>query len=154
MCFGVLGINSYAADEIKQGEPAPYFGIIFNDEKAGSLLKEVSRIPILEEEISNLNEQIGVLKASGGNVDQQVSNLQQQIGLLNQRLEIERERTALEHERGEFYKEKFEATSKLLEKSDALTQKVIKEAEGKNMWRSIGIGAIIALITTIVVSAL
>lgn len=76
-------------------------------------------------------------------------NLNQQISLLNQKLEIQTQKTALEHDRAEFYKEQGVEKDKLLAQSNALTEKALKEAESKTLWKSVGIGSIIALIAII-----
>lgn len=76
-------------------------------------------------------------------------NLNQQISLLNQKLEIQTQKTALEHDRAEFHKEQGVEKDKLLTQTNALNDKLMKEAEKKTLWKSVGIVSIIALIATI-----
>jgi len=51
-----------ATDAIEAGQPAPYSGVILDDESVGKILLDVQRLPIVEEEKANLINQVNNLK--------------------------------------------------------------------------------------------
>ncbi len=79
-------------------------------------------------------------------MDEQISNYQQEISLLNQKLTIEKERSELYKERGNFYREQGESKDKLIEQHQVLEEKLVKEAEKKNFWKTLSLVQIFVLI--------
>ena len=57
----ILGI-SQAAEEILEGQPAPYGGALINDSELDKLLRDIQTLPIVEEERINLINQVNNLK--------------------------------------------------------------------------------------------
>lgn len=144
LCFVDLAISDVTA--IDEGAPAPYGGLLFNDESSGKLLLDVQRLPFLEDSWRNLEEQVATYKKTEGVSGDKEKNLLQQIDLLKQQLQIEKERTALERERGQFYKEKFDQSMLINKQHEALEEKLLKEAESKTFWKSLAIGELLLMI--------
>jgi len=60
-----IGLNCsvvLATDAIEAGQPAPYSGVILDDESVGKILLDVQTLPIVEEEKANLINQVNNLK--------------------------------------------------------------------------------------------
>jgi hypothetical protein len=146
--------ETFAAEEILEGQPAPYGGALVNDSELAKILLTIQTLPIVEEERINLINQVNTLKDTCGNTGEQVANLNQQIDKYKQLLEIEQARTTLEHDRGEFYKEQGVAKDKLVDQYAALNEKLLKEAEKKTFWKSLAIGEILLTVGLIVGLAL
>jgi chromosome segregation ATPase len=144
--FVSLATEAFPAEPLEAGQPAPFSGILFNDEQSGKMLFDLSKLPILEETIANLQEQVENLKATGGNVGEQVANLNSQITLLRQQLQIAEERIKLEHDRAEFYREQGVAKDKLLDQTMALNDKLLKEKKSSSLWKTLAIGEILLFI--------
>ena len=151
--FGVLVTDVRAIDIIEQGAPAPYGGLIFDDESSGKLLLDVQKIAIMEETVKNLEAQVETLKASGANYGQQIINLEQtaanlkkMVELCKQLLETEEQRSALYKERSEFYIEQGQTKDQLLDQQQKMIEELTIEAKKKSFWQPLAIGEFFTII--------
>ncbi len=48
--IGLLSSVSWATDALEQGQPAPYPGIILNDDASVKALYDLQKLPILQEQ--------------------------------------------------------------------------------------------------------
>jgi hypothetical protein len=151
--LGSLVIEAKAVDVIEKDLPAPYGGLIFDDESSGKLLLDVQKLPILEDTVKNLESQVETLKSSGANFGQQVTNLEftvanlkQMVELYKQLLEIEKQRSALYKERSEFYIEQGKTKDELFDRQQKMVEELIKENKKKGFWQSLALGEFFAII--------
>ena len=162
ICLNGWAIKSYAnVEALEKDAPAPFPGLIFDDEGSGKLLRDVQKVPILEDTIKILEEQIQTLKSSGINYGEQVvnlertvANLKQMLELQKQLLEIEKQRTSLYKERSDFYAEQCKVKDQIIEQQQRLINDLIKEANKKSFWKALAIGELLAIIGLIIGLAL
>ncbi len=153
ICFGVSVTEARAVDIIEEGTPAPYGGLIFDDESSGKLLLDVQKISLMEETVKNLQAQVDTLKSTGANYGQQIinleqtaANLQQMVELGKQLLELEKQQSALYKERSEFYIAQGETKDQLLDQQQKMIEELTKEAKKKSFWQPIAIGEFFTII--------
>jgi hypothetical protein len=145
-CFVNWATSSFSADAIEKDQLVPYDGIIFNYEKSESLLFNIQKLAVIEEQCSNLTDQVSVLKQSGLNLTSQNENLKQQLDLTNQLLDIEKSRSKLERERAEFYREQNLVKDKILDQTNQLNEKLITESKKKSWWKSLAIAELFVVL--------
>lgn len=141
-------------ETIEEGKPSPYGGLIIGDESSEKIVRDLEKVPILEERLHNLEEQLAAQKESNINLSEQNANLTQQVEIAKQLLDIEKKRTELEHERAQFYIEQGIAKDTIIQQQSALIDRLTKEASKKTFWRSLAIGELLLFLGLIVGAAL